>query len=52
MKTSVIMVIILERIAFAIIGLLAAINNQTWWSVFMGVMIMILIAGTSIKVKD
>ena len=51
MNSFVIIVILLERIAFAAIGLLAAIYGQVGWSVFMGVMLIILIASTSIKVK-
>lgn len=47
----VIAIIIVERIAIAVIGLLAAIYGQVWWSVFMGAILMILIASTNIKVK-
>lgn len=51
MSSLVIALIIVERIAIAVIGLLAAIYGQVGWSVFMGVILVILIAGTSIKVK-
>lgn len=51
MSSLVIFIIIVERIAFAIIGLLAAIYGQVWWSVFMGAILICLIASTSIKVK-
>lgn len=47
----IVALIIVERIAIAVIGLLAAIYGQVGWSVFMGVMLIILIASTSIKVK-
>lgn len=52
MSSLVIALVIVERIAIAVIGLLAAIYDQVWWSVFMGAILMILIAGTSIKVKE
>ena len=52
MSSLVIALIIVERIAIAVIGLLAAIYGQTWWSVFMGVILMILVADTNIKVKE
>jgi hypothetical protein len=52
MSGLVISVIITERIVIAVVGLLAAIYGQVWWSVFMGVILMILIASTSIKVKE
>lgn len=52
MSSLVIALIITERIAIAVIGLLAAIYGQVWWSVFMGTILMILIAGTNIKVKE
>ena len=52
MSSLIIALIIVERIAFAVIGLLAAIYGQVWWSVFMGTMIIVLIADTSIKVKE
>lgn len=48
----VIALIIVERIAIAVIGLLAAIYGQVWWSVFMGVILVSLIASTNIKVKQ
>lgn len=51
MSNLVIVALIIERIAIAVIGLLAAIYGQVGWSVFMGVMLIILIASTSIKVK-
>ena len=51
-SSLVIAIIIVERIAIAVIGLLAAIYDQVWWSVFMGAILMILIASTNIKVKD
>ena len=52
MSNRVIAIIIVERIAIATIGLLAAIYGQDWWSIFMGVILMILLAGTNIKVKE
>lgn len=52
MSSLIIAILIAERIAIAVIGLLAAIYGQDWWSVFMGVILMILIASTNIKVKD
>lgn len=52
MSSLVIALIIVERIAIAAIGLLAAIYGQVGWSVFMGVILMILIASTDIKVKE
>ena len=51
-SSLVIAIIIVERIAIAVIGLLAAIYDQVWWSVFMGVILVILIASTDIKVKE
>lgn len=51
MGNFIIFVIILERIAFATIGLIAAIYGEIWWSIFMGAMLMVVIAGTSIKVR-
>lgn len=50
-NSLIIGLIIVERIAIAVIGLLVAIYDQAWWSVFMGVIPVALIAGTSIKVK-
>lgn len=50
MSNLVIALIIVERIAIAVIGLLAAIYSQVWWSIFMGLVLIILIAGTRIKV--
>lgn len=52
MSSLVIAILVMERIAFATIGLLAAIYGQYWWGIFMGVILIILIASTSIKVKD
>ena len=52
MSSRVIAMIIVERIAIATIGLLAAIYGEIWWSIFMGVILMLLIAGTDIKVKE
>lgn len=52
MSNITIALIIVERIAIAVIGFLAAIYDQVWWSVFMGAILMILIASTSIKVKE
>lgn len=52
MSSLVIGLIIVERIALAIIGLLAAIYGQVGWSVFMGVILVSLIAGTDIKLKE
>ena len=48
----VIALIIVERIAIAVIGLLAAIYGQVGWSVFMGAILMVLIANTKIKVRE
>lgn len=47
----VIALIIVERIAIAVIGLIAAINGQVGWSIFMGVILVLLIASTNIKVR-
>lgn len=53
MRSSlVIALIILERIAIAVIGLLAAIYGQVGWSIFMGVILVSLLASTNIKVKE
>lgn len=52
MKNFLIFVIILERISFATIGLIAAIYGEIGWSIFMGAMLMASIAGTSITVRD
>ena len=53
MRSSlVIALIIAERIAIAVIGLLAAIYGQIGWSIFMGVILISLIASTNIKVKE
>lgn len=52
-KTSpIILGITAERISIAIIGLLAAIHGQVWWSIFMAVFLIGLLAGTSIRVKE
>lgn len=51
MSGLVIALIMVERIAIAVIGLLAAIYGQVGWSVFMGVILTILIASSDIKVK-
>ena len=51
MSSLVIAIIIVERIAVATIGLLAAIYGQVGWSVLMGVILVSLIASTNIKVK-
>lgn len=51
MSNLVIALIIVERIAIAVIGLLATIYGQVGWSVFMGVILMILLASTDIKLK-
>lgn len=51
MSSLVIAIIIIERVAFAAIGLLAAIYGQIGWSIFMGVVLVSLIASTSIKVR-
>ena len=52
MSGLIIALIIVERIAIAVIGLLAAIYGQVGWSIFMGAILMILIVGTDIKVKE
>lgn len=52
MSSLVIVLIIVERIAFAVIGLLSAIYGQLWWSIFIGAILMFLIASTHIKVKE
>ena len=52
MGSLVIVLIIVERIAFAFVGLLAAIYGQVWWSVFMGAILIGLIISTNIKVKE
>lgn len=51
MEKLVITLIMIERIAVAVIGLLAAIYGQTWWSIFMGTILFILIVNTNIRVK-
>lgn len=51
MSNLVIIAIIVERIALAVIGLLAAIYDQVWWSIFMGTLLIVLIANTRIKIK-
>lgn len=52
MSSLIIALIIVERIAFAVIGLVAAIYGQVWWSVFMGAILVGLITSTNIKVKE
>lgn len=52
MSSLVIALIIIERIVFAVIGLLAAIYGQVGWSIFMGGILLGLITSTSIKVKE
>lgn len=52
MSSLVIAIILVERIAIAVIGLLAAIYDQVGWSVFMGVILVSLIVSTDIKVKQ
>lgn len=52
MSSLVIGLIVVERIAIATIALLAAIYDQVWLSIFMGLILMILIASTDIKVKE
>ena len=42
--------IIMEIIIFAIVGLIAAIFGQVWWSIFMACMIFCLAIGTTIKI--
>lgn len=51
MSGLIIALMIVERIAIAVIGLLAAIYDQVGWSIFMGVVLILLISGTNIKVK-
>lgn len=51
MTSLVIALIIIERIVIAVIGLLAAIYGQVGWSIFMGIILVILIAISDIKVK-
>ncbi|MBO7715533.1 MAG: hypothetical protein J6S85_18365 [Methanobrevibacter sp.] len=51
MSGLVIALIMVERIAIAVIGLVAAIYGQVWWSIFMGAILMILIASSDITVK-
>ena len=43
-------ILLLERIAIAVIGLIAAINGQTAWSIFMAIILVILICSTKIRV--
>lgn len=50
--TSLVIALIIERIVIAVIGLLAAIYGQVGWSIFMGVILVILIASSDIKVKN
>lgn len=51
MNGLIIALLIAERIAIAVVGLLAAIHGQVGWSIFMGAILMLLIAGTEISVK-
>ena len=44
--------IYLERIAFAIVGLLACIYQEVWWAILMGIMLFIVSMGTSVKIKS
>lgn len=48
---SMVIALIIERIAIATIGLLAAIYGQVGWSVFMGAILMMLIVSTEINVE-
>ena len=52
MSSLIIALIIVERIIFAVIGLLAAIYGQVGWCVFMGAILIGLITSTDIKVKE
>lgn len=52
MSSLAIVIMIIERIAIAVIGFLATIYGQVGWSVFMGVILVSLIASTEIKVKE
>lgn len=51
MNGLIIALLIVERIAIAVVGLLAAIYGQVGWSIFMGAILMTLLAGTEISVK-
>ncbi len=50
MNKLIILLIFLERVVFATIGLIAIINGKFGWGIFMGCMILILIINTEIKV--
>lgn len=50
MSALIIALIIVERIAIAVIGLLAAIYGQVGWCIFMGAILFSLITSTDIKV--
>ena len=50
MSNLIIIAIIIERIVLAVIGLLAAIYDQVWWSIFMATILIVLIANTTIKI--
>lgn len=52
MISLVIVLLIVERIAIAAIGLLAAIYGQVGWSIFMGAVLVIRIASTNIEVNN
>lgn len=45
-----IITIIIERVSFAAIGLLAALNGETWWAIIMVIALFAMLFGTSIKV--
>lgn len=50
--TIVIIAIFIERIAFAVIGLIAGINGETWWSIIMTIVLFLMVFSTKIKVGD
>ena len=48
--TIVIIAIFIERIVFAVIGLIAAINGETWWAIIMAIVLFLMVFSTKIKV--
>lgn len=46
----IIIAIIIERVAFAVIGLLAALNGETWWAIIIAIALFSMLYGTKIKV--
>ena len=51
-QTVVIALIYLERVSLAVVGLLACVFDQVGWAIFIGCVLVITMAGTSIKIKS